>query len=80
MLSGLGGKGTSRMELSGGKGRGPYHAERLADLLRQSPPPMLAELKLWCLPSNTPVTPLSHNGSKATQTQSVAAQREGPPS
>jgi hypothetical protein len=46
VVSGVGGKGTSRMTLSGGKGLGPDGAQRLADLLCEAPPPMLAEIDL----------------------------------
>ena len=37
------------MALSGGKGLGPSGAKRLADLLKESPPPMLTELCLRCI-------------------------------
>ncbi len=47
--SGVGAKGSSRMALSGGKGLGPTGAKRLADLLNESPPPMLTELCLRCI-------------------------------
>ena len=47
--SGVGAKGSSRMALSGGKGLGPTGAKRLADLLKESPPPMLTELCLRCI-------------------------------
>jgi hypothetical protein len=46
MVSGAGAQGTSRMTLSGGKGLGPDGAQRLAELLREAPPPMLAALDL----------------------------------
>ena len=46
MVSGAGAKGNSRMKLSGGKGLGPDGAQRLAELLREAPPPMLAALDL----------------------------------
>ncbi len=48
MVSGVGAKGTSRMTLSGGKGLGPDGAQRLADLICEAPPPMLAEMDLRC--------------------------------
>ena len=46
VVSGAGAKGTSWMRLSGGTGLGPDGAERLAELLREAPPPMLAALDL----------------------------------
>ena len=46
LVSGMGAKGTSRLTLSGGKGLGPIGAKRLADLLRESPAPLLVELDL----------------------------------
>ena len=49
VVSGAGAKGTSRMELSGGKGLGPEGARRLAGLLREAPPPMLKVMDLRCL-------------------------------
>ncbi len=44
MTSGVGAKGVSQMQLSGGRGLGPEGAVRLADLLHQAPP--LQELDL----------------------------------
>ena len=49
VVSGAGSKGTSRMALSGGKGLGPEGAQRLAELLREAPPPMLEAMDLRCL-------------------------------
>jgi hypothetical protein len=46
VVSGVGAKGTSRMALSGGCGLGPEEARRLAGLLREAPPMMLASLDL----------------------------------
>ena len=46
VVSGVGDKGTSRMQLSGGKGLGPDGARRLAELLLEAPPPLLASLQL----------------------------------
>ncbi len=46
VVSGVGAKGTSRMALSGGRGLGPEGAGRLAGLLREAPPPLLASLNL----------------------------------
>ncbi len=46
MVSGVGGKGTSRMQISGGKGLGPDGARRLAELLLEATPPLLAWLQL----------------------------------
>ena len=46
LVSGVGGKGTSYMTLSGRTGLGPNGALRLADLLRESPPQMLSTLCL----------------------------------
>jgi hypothetical protein len=46
LVSGVGGKGTSYMELSGGKGLGPDGAQRLAELLREAAPPLLTSLTL----------------------------------
>ena len=48
VVSGAGAKGTSRMTLSGGKGLGPEGAQRLAELLRKAPPPMLEAMDLRC--------------------------------
>jgi hypothetical protein len=45
-VSGVGAKGTSHLELSGGKGLGAIGAQRLADLLRETPPQLLTELDL----------------------------------
>ena len=56
VVSGVGAKGTSRMTLSGGKGLGPDGAQRLADLLREDPPPLLASLELRHLTSSLPHT------------------------
>ena len=43
----VGGEGAIRLPtLSGGKGLGPNGAQRLAELLREAPPPMLAALDL----------------------------------
>ena len=50
VVSGVGGKGTSQMQLSGGKGLGPDGALRLADLLREVPSQMLESIDLRCLP------------------------------
>ncbi len=50
IVSGVGNKGTSYMKLSGGKGLGPSGAKRLAGLLREAPPPLLASLNLRHLP------------------------------
>ncbi len=49
VTSGLGAKGTSYMTLSGGKGLDSDGAQRLADLLQQAPPHMLALLNIRCL-------------------------------
>jgi len=46
VVSGAGAKGKSYMTLSGGKGLGPDGAQRLAELLQNAPPPLLAELDL----------------------------------
>ena len=48
VVSGAGGEGTSRMALSGGKGLGTEGAQRLAELLREAPPPMLEAMDLRC--------------------------------
>ncbi len=45
-MSGVVAKGVSRMTLSGRKGLGPIGAQRLADLLRMAPAPLLVELDL----------------------------------
>ena len=45
-MSGVGAKGTSHLDLSGGKGLGSIGAQRLADLLREAPPQLLTELDL----------------------------------
>ena len=45
VVSGVGGKGTSRMRLGGGRGLCPNGARRLADLLLD-PPPLLVSLQL----------------------------------
>ena len=50
VVSGVGAKGASSMRLSGGKGLGPDGAQRLADLLREAPPPMLESMDLRCAP------------------------------
>jgi hypothetical protein len=50
VMSGEGGKGSSYMELSGGKGLGPDGALRLAELLRKAYQPMFAELEIRQLP------------------------------
>ena len=50
LVSGVGAKRTSTMALSGGKGLGPEGARRLADLLQQAPPPLLASLNLRHMP------------------------------
>jgi hypothetical protein len=44
--SGTGARGTSRVTLSGGKPLGPDGARRLAELLRNAPPPLLVALDL----------------------------------
>jgi hypothetical protein len=46
VVSGVGGKGTSYMTLSGGKGLGPDGAHRLADLLFKAPSQILEFLDL----------------------------------
>ena len=58
-VSGVGAKGTSRMTLGGGTGLGTHGALRLADLLREAPPPMLAKLNLRCPPLAAPSCVLS---------------------
>ena len=45
---GVGTRGTSRMTLSGGKPLGPEGAGRLAGLLRDAPPPLLASMDIRC--------------------------------
>ncbi len=47
--SGVGDKGASHMKLSSGRGLGPEGATRLAGLLREAPPPLLASLDLRLL-------------------------------
>ena len=51
MVSGVGGKGTSRMTLSGGKALGPDGAKLLADVLSRDKalPALLTSLNLRCL-------------------------------
>ncbi len=46
LVSGVGAKGTSTVSLSGRRGLGPEGAVRLADLLREAPPPLLASINL----------------------------------
>ncbi len=46
LVSGVGGEGTSRMRLSGGKGLGDDGARRLAELLLEARPPLLSSLDL----------------------------------
>ena len=46
--SGVGARGTSRMTLSGGEPLGPEGAGRLAGLLRDAPPPLLASIDIRC--------------------------------
>ncbi len=46
LVSGVGAKGTSALGLSGGQGLGPEGARRLAGLLLEGPPPLLASLDL----------------------------------
>ena len=46
VVSGVGAKGTSALELSGGQGLGPEGVGRLAGLLLEAPPPLMAELDL----------------------------------
>ena len=46
LVSGVGAKGISSVALSGGRGLGPEGAARLADLLREAPPPLLASIDL----------------------------------
>ncbi len=45
-VSAAGAKGSSALDLSGGRGLGREGAQRLADLLREAPPPFLASLDL----------------------------------
>ena len=59
VVSGAGGKGTSRMALSGGKGLGTDGAQRLADMLKKAPPPLLASIDIRQL-SPCPPSPLPH--------------------
>ncbi len=49
LASGTGTNGTSYMTLGGGEYLGLDDARRLADLLREAPPPLLTELDLRCL-------------------------------
>ena len=53
VVSGVGDKGTSCMQLSGGKGLGPDGGQRLAGLLREAPPPLLTSLVLRRPPSTS---------------------------
>jgi hypothetical protein len=46
VVSGVGAKGTSFMELSGRKGLGPDGGKRLADLLHEAPPPLLVSIDI----------------------------------
>ncbi len=46
LVSGVGNRGTSKMELGGGKGLGPEGARRLAELLREKQPQFLTSLDL----------------------------------
>jgi hypothetical protein len=46
VVSGVGAKGTSALWLSGGQGLGPEGAGRLAGLLLEARPPLLASLDL----------------------------------
>ncbi len=56
VVSGVGGKGTSYLQLSGGSGLGPVGAERLAEVLKKASPLKLTELDLRRLspPTTTP--------------------------
>ncbi len=47
-VSGVGAKGTSALQLAGGRALGPDGARRLAEVLRTAPPPLLASLDLRC--------------------------------
>jgi hypothetical protein len=49
VTSGVGDMGTSYMTLSGRKGLDSDGAQRLADLLQQAPPRMLASLNIRCV-------------------------------
>jgi hypothetical protein len=46
LVSAVGDRGTSKMELSGGKGLGHEGAQRLVELLHVAPPLMLSSLNL----------------------------------
>ncbi len=51
LVSGVGAKGRSIVDLSGGRGLGPDGARELAGLLREAPPPLLTSLDLrWRIP------------------------------
>ena len=46
VVSGVGGKGTSKMGLGNGRGLGDEGATRLAETMREAPPVMLARLDI----------------------------------
>ena len=48
VVSGAGAGGTSCVPLSGGAPLGPDGARRLAELVREAPPPLLTSLDLRC--------------------------------
>ena len=60
VVSGVGDKGTSWMTISGGEGLGLDGAQRLAELLRQAPPPMLEAIDLRCAPPWGPTPSVSY--------------------
>ncbi len=48
LVSGVGAKGTSVVDLIDGRGLGPEGARELAGLLTEAPPPLLTSLDLRC--------------------------------